>query len=990
MKEGHEYVFEKIDKNYSIKEDDSKNRYLTEKKVIKLEVEKVIPNERIIITLCFLENFRDGTARKTAINRIDYFYPDFTRLSSESGFIESILSRSKLRFSINLETNEIKLLNKVELLEEFYLRLKEQGNDDKGVDSFIENIIKRKLFIENDLISFLIWFQNIKITSEETIENSRFEDKFIVRERQGNFVNFGDQEFDKIIPGREFKKYWINLENGIIINYSTIQFDSIKSSYDRRVNKNKWRVQEKNFRLLYSQKIPENKLFISGKIENPLSDKIHIRILDKPFGYNLKTKTIILDNNGTFNTSLDFSHEGFVYVENENRNKHNPPGTYVFYSEPGDTINFESTGNELPWNTTVYGTRRNEANYIQELRNEIKVHEISRLSSWSNKILDREIVFGVSIVDGKPIAIGNIYPLFNALETVDQISTKYKSEISEKAFNFITNETKAYLYNGIFNFGWNIIRSDDLSLEEFSGTENYSVLLPKIDSLDFHEVYNDYGFHSRKCVNRYLNYHFSKANKTKRRYFTSYGFRYSSDPELEIQASRMVLTGSPLYREIAQTLNEIIIKKTSKSSSNNRDDYLNRLVNENFDLMIRLCNDMELVNEVKYIISQQEKLAHVKFVPSIDFVDRNNKKVSFDNFKGNKPSIFYFSPSWSGDRYIYDDLVKENPEINFIMVVEGSNFKQWEEYTSAAEPEAIHLLYMNDKASFEDIFQKSSLYLVFNKNGKFEGNARGTKSAIQKAKSSLISKKQQLDKSQLQIVVLVLVSLLSILIIALFIWKWKVRQRFRKEAQIRKLRELELTAIRSQMNPHFLFNSLNSVQNLVQQNKGREAHLYLADFAGLIRKVLRNSEKEEVSLAEELEMVEQYLNLEKLRFDFDFSISVDKGIDPHNTLVPSMLFQPFAENAVIHGLQSKVGNRQLKIDILKENTGIKISIEDNGIGREEAKKIAKAKNGKGSKLIQERLKILQEKQGEKYGLEIIDLTGDKTGTRVEIFIPEEK
>jgi sensor histidine kinase YesM len=190
------------------------------------------------------------------------------------------------------------------------------------------------------------------------------------------------------------------------------------------------------------------------------------------------------------------------------------------------------------------------------------------------------------------------------------------------------------------------------------------------------------------------------------------------------------------------------------------------------------------------------------------------------------------------------------------------------------------------------------------------------------------------------------------------------------------------------MNPHFLFNSLNSVQNLVQQNKGREAHLYLSDFAGLIRKVLNNSEKEEVSLAEELEMIEQYLNLEKLRFDFMFSVSVASEIDRFNTLVPSMLLQPFVENAVIHGLQPKPENRLLKIEITKEGkeTGLKICIEDNGIGRAAAKEIAKAKNGKGTKLMKERLTILQEKQGEKYSLKIVDLD---VGTRVEILIPEE-
>lgn len=174
--------------------------------------------------------------------------------------------------------------------------------------------------------------------------------------------------------------------------------------------------------------------------------------------------------------------------------------------------------------------------------------------------------------------------------------------------------------------------------------------------------------------------------------------------------------------------------------------------------------------------------------------------------------------------------------------------------------------------------------------------------------------------------------------------------------------------------------------------------MYLADFAGLVRKVLQNFEKEEVSLAEELEMTEQYLNLEKLRFDFDFFIGVEKGIDIHNTTVPSMLLQPFAENAVIHGLQNKPENRKLKIEVLRksrlssvigkeENSGIVISIEDNGIGREAAAAIAKTKNGKGSKLIQERLEILQQKQGEKYTLQTIDL---EEGTRVEIFIPEEK
>jgi LytS/YehU family sensor histidine kinase len=346
-------------------------------------------------------------------------------------------------------------------------------------------------------------------------------------------------------------------------------------------------------------------------------------------------------------------------------------------------------------------------------------------------------------------------------------------------------------------------------------------------------------------------------------------------------------------------------------------------------------------------------------------------------------------------------MAKAIPEINFVMVVEGSNFKQWEEYTKSANPTMTHLLFINDSVTFRDIFQAQQVHMVFNKQGEYIGKARSAKQALKLAQDSLIPPKKELNKSQLKFIILALGILILIASVVFAIWKWRVRQRFRREQQQRRLRELELTAIRSQMNPHFLFNSLNSVQNLVQQNKGREAHLYLADFAGLIRKVLQNSEKEEVSLAEELEMTEQYLNLEKLRFEFDFSIGIEQGIDIHNTTVPSMLLQPFAENAVIHGLQNKPEDRKLKIEVLREgggkgrgkeqgeDKGIVISIEDNGIGREAAAAIAKTKNGKGSKLIQERLEILQEKQGEKYRLEITDLIGDETGTRVEIFIPEE-
>ncbi|MBK6284166.1 MAG: histidine kinase [Draconibacterium sp.] len=717
----------------------------------------------------------------------------------------------------------------------------------------------------------------------------------------------------------------------------------------------------------------------------------------------------MLDENGSFTTNLDYSHAGFVYVENENKNKHNPPATYVFYAEPGDSIHFESTGKELPWNTTFSGIRTEEQQLLQELRRKIRILESEgRIGGWSNEIFDREISLMRNMGNGRTGVDGDIEIIFSALENAENIISGYQTKLSERSFRFISNEVSMYFYNGIFQHAWISFRQDIPFYYKKELFQNNGKWKEKIDNINIHDFYNDYGLHSRQCIPYYLKYHFAMVQKVHYRYFIGpMTYHNMSEPEMDLQFGRIVLTGSPLYREIAASLTSIPQRRSPYYSQYSSSNYLNDFALRNFDLIKLRCNDLELVEKVTQIVSQHQKLETGKFVPEIEMLDINQNKVAINDFLGEKPTIFYFSQNWINDRYEYDDMAKATPEINFVMVVEGSNFKQWEEYTKSANPTMTHLLFINDSVTFRDIFQAQQVHMVFNKQGEYIGKARNAKQALKLAQDSLIPKKKELNKSQLQMIIIALCVLIILLGLGLIIWKWRVRQRFRREQQQRRLRELELTAIRSQMNPHFLFNSLNSVQNLVQQNKGREAHLYLADFAGLIRKVLQNSEKEEVSLAEELEMTEQYLNLEKLRFDFDFFIGVEQGIDIHNTTVPSMLLQPFAENAVIHGLQNKPENRKLKVEVRKADetidstrlevpnrlahkaTGIIISIEDNGIGREAAAAISKTKNSKGSKLIQERLEILQEKQGEKYRLVITDLTGDETGTRVEIFIPEE-
>ncbi len=217
--------------------------------------------------------------------------------------------------------------------------------------------------------------------------------------------------------------------------------------------------------------------------------------------------------------------------------------------------------------------------------------------------------------------------------------------------------------------------------------------------------------------------------------------------------------------------------------------------------------------------------------------------------------------------------------------------------------------------------------------------------------------------------------------------KESIKTKFNK-----KLLESEAQLLQSQMNSHFLFNTLNSIKNYIVKNKTRLAVSYLNNFAILIRKVLNNSEHKFISLEEELETIKLYLSLESLRFEdrFVYNFDVDEGIDPENTQVPPLLLQPFVENAVWHGLLQKEGKGKILISVKKNDNKIQYIITDNGIGRKMAKSIksksALNKKKFGLKLSEKRLESLKKIYGLNISFEIIDLYDDDIakGTKVVV------
>lgn len=223
-------------------------------------------------------------------------------------------------------------------------------------------------------------------------------------------------------------------------------------------------------------------------------------------------------------------------------------------------------------------------------------------------------------------------------------------------------------------------------------------------------------------------------------------------------------------------------------------------------------------------------------------------------------------------------------------------------------------------------------------------------------------------------------ALLTALIIFIF--------RTLKKVQV-KNKKIALQSLRREMNPHFIFNSLNSVNHFIATNNELEANQYLTRFSKLMRGVMENSTEDFIPFQQELDLLQNYLALEKTRFadQFDYQIEVDESLNTQSLNVPGMLVQPFLENAIWHGLRYRTDKGFLSLRFEKENQHLKITVEDNGIGIEESKKQKtehqKARKGRGMKNTLERIALLNDLYHQEIQCKITDRKNAQ-GVAVEI------
>jgi len=229
--------------------------------------------------------------------------------------------------------------------------------------------------------------------------------------------------------------------------------------------------------------------------------------------------------------------------------------------------------------------------------------------------------------------------------------------------------------------------------------------------------------------------------------------------------------------------------------------------------------------------------------------------------------------------------------------------------------------------------------------------------------------------------------------------RWKLRGKpvdeQEKNRLQRQMHEMEMKVIKAQMNPHFIFNSMNSIQQFILADDTGNANTYLVKFSKLLRKILESSTDEYISVANEIDILDHYVEIESLRFGhaLNCEIVADSKITGSNIRIPQMLIQPFVENAIWHGLLPKQGDKNLRITFEWVSPSLlRCTVDDNGVGRKAAQpqRINGEKNSLGIRFIHQRLELMRKEWGGEYQMEIIDKSdanGNSAGTQVRITLP---
>ena len=424
-------------------------------------------------------------------------------------------------------------------------------------------------------------------------------------------------------------------------------------------------------------------------------------------------------------------------------------------------------------------------------------------------------------------------------------------------------------------------------------------------------------------------------------------------------------------------------------------------------------NSLDLASKQNKTRAVEEKLKVADFNNSNQFFDREIelrkqsieviKDIEKDSIIDNESSLtvqkqnykignaYYLQRNYEAAIPYLKESIKEADEKEDLVVEYDAARKLTEVYEDVGDYANALKAYKDYTKSAEKLHKKMTNDINKANRTRNKVNANIARIKSLEANNELIQRVNESEAKNQEIIIYSLIGgVFLLLLTAYLMFKYIKQQRLANNL-------LALKSLRSQMNPHFIFNALNSVNSFIAINDERTANKYLSDFSKLMRAVLENSEEDFIPLQKEIELLELYTKLEHFRFKdkFEYTITIDEAIDVEAFQIPPMLLQPYIENAVWHGLRYKESKGILAISMHKKaEDEIEIIIADNGIGRTKSKALKtqhqQKQNSKGMGNIKKRVTILNEMYKDKVDVFIDDyqVEGD-TGTKVVVTIKKD-
>lgn len=395
-------------------------------------------------------------------------------------------------------------------------------------------------------------------------------------------------------------------------------------------------------------------------------------------------------------------------------------------------------------------------------------------------------------------------------------------------------------------------------------------------------------------------------------------------------------------------------------------------------------------NEIKL---RKESLQDIEAIEADTIID-NESDYTLQKQHYKIGNAYYLKKEYDAAIPYLQQSIIEADKRKDLVVEKDAKRKLSEVYRDAGEFEKALKAYEDYTQSVEKLYIKKEQQITqaarFSKNIAEQQNRIESLESDRQLSESRYQLNQEQNKRQTLIIYSLIGGVLLLLLVAYVMFKFIKQQKLANNL-------LALKSLRSQMNPHFIFNALNSVNSFIATNDERTANKYLSDFSKLMRAVLENSEENFIPLSKEIELIELYTKLEHFRFKdkFDYSLTVDEKIVVSDYTIPPMLLQPYIENAVWHGLRYKKEKGHLTIAIQKQSHDtIAIRITDDGIGRKQSKALKthnqKKQNSKGMGNIEKRVSILNAMYKDKVDVLITDFnTEGDTGTQVIVTLKKD-